>query len=119
MPQYHSSAPNAGVLPSNFLVKLFFSATNGARPHFRDVDWGTIDNGKMLRDKVSGISKCASDVEKLVDGYLEEHSKMQKKLKASSKVEPITVPTVKTRIPRNCGKSQVPPTNGASESSGV
>ncbi|KAF3316324.1 hypothetical protein TWF173_002174 [Orbilia oligospora] len=82
--------------------------SNGAGPQFRDVDWGntntTAVNGKMLRDRVSEISKCASDVEKLVDGYLEEHSEMQKKLKA--KVETSSsITAVKTRIPRNNAKS--------------
>ncbi|KAK6513668.1 hypothetical protein TWF506_008107 [Arthrobotrys conoides] len=101
--------------------------SNGAGPQFRDVDWGstttttttttTTDNGKMLRDRVSEISKCASDVEKLVDGYLEEHSEMQKKLKAKVETGASIAPAVKTRIPRNIGKPQALYISGSDESS--
>ncbi|KAK6339883.1 hypothetical protein TWF718_009272 [Orbilia javanica] len=90
----------------------------GVGPQFRDVDWGTTtttDNGKMLRDRVSEISKCASDVEKLVDGYLEEHSEMQRKLKA--KVSPVSVPASKTRVPKNGGKNQAFSVSTISETS--
>ncbi|KAF3147391.1 hypothetical protein TWF594_002613 [Orbilia oligospora] len=94
--------------------------SNGAGPQFRDVDWGnnntntTANNGKMLRDRVSEISKCASDVEKLVDGYLEEHSEMQKKLKA--KIETgSSIATVKTRIPRSTAKCPAVSTSSLGE----
>ncbi|KAF3220337.1 hypothetical protein TWF679_009711 [Orbilia oligospora] len=96
--------------------------SNGAGPQFRDVDWGntntntntTTVNGKMLRDRVSEISKCASDVEKLVDGYLEEHSEMQKKLKA--KIETgSSIATVQTRISRSTAKCPAVSTSCLSE----
>ncbi|KAK6499069.1 hypothetical protein TWF481_011638 [Arthrobotrys musiformis] len=88
-----------------------------SEPQFRDVDWGQVgsNTGKMLRDRVSEISKCASDVEKLVDGYLEEHSEMQKKLKI--KGDSVSTSSSKSRIPRNCGKPQNATSNTAIESS--
>ncbi|KAK6352185.1 hypothetical protein TWF730_009015 [Orbilia blumenaviensis] len=70
-------------------------SSNDARFQFREVDWG--DNGKRLRERVSEISRCASDAERLIDGYLEEHSQLQKKLKLQSKV--VNVPSIKTSRP--------------------
>ncbi|KAK6523440.1 hypothetical protein TWF281_001422 [Arthrobotrys megalospora] len=76
--------------------------SNGTGPQFRDVDWG--DNGKMLRDRVSEITKCANDVERLVDGYLEEHSELQKKLKVQ--VKPDSISSTGTKSSKAGTKSQ-------------